>query len=117
MVNQALAEEIRLQRRKFRQKKEDYEDCCNAFKKELEEEEQNLNNELRATNYYHEECHQMQDKQLLAIIEQNIDYLNDACEIHDELSKTSDMALKSYLYEYEGIDDDLRIKLNQLEGL
>jgi len=32
-------------------------------------------------------------------------------------SKTTDMALKSYLSEYERKDDDLRKKLNQLEGL
>jgi len=50
------------------------------------------------------------------VLSKRNEYFAEACVIHDELSKTTDIALKSYLYEYEGIDDDLRIKLNQLEG-
>ena len=114
MINQAQVDEVYLQLRKLQQEKENYEDCCNPFKTEMEEEMEDLNERFQAFSYQQGECNEMGDKKLLDIIEHNKECLLKERDIHGNLLNTIDTEAKSYYYAYECKEDDLQRQLQRL---
>jgi len=116
MINQSLAEEIRLELRKLQQEREEYEDCCRIFSKEVKEEEKEFSERLYLLNQMRDECHEIRDQELQSMIEVSLGSLND---LHGECSELLDIVKtesKDYYYQCDLKEEDLRRQLQLLEG-
>jgi len=116
MVNQALAEEIRLELRKLQQEREEYEDCCRAFSREVKEEENEFYERLYLLNQQRDECYEIKDQQLQHMIESSLESLNDLHSACNELLDTVETEAKDYYYQCDLKEEDLRRQLQLLEA-
>jgi len=115
MVNQILAEEIRLELRKLQQEKEEYEDCCRTFSKEVKEEENEFYERLYLLNQQRDECYDTKDQQLQDMIEASLESLDDLHGACSELLDTVTTEAKDYYYQCDLKEEDLRRQLQRLE--
>jgi len=116
MINQTQAEEIRLELKKLQQEREEYEDCCRAFSREVKEEENEFYERLYQLNQQRDECYEIKDEQLQNMIESSLESLNDLHGACSELLDIVETEVKSYYYQCDLKEEELRRQLQLLEA-
>ena len=112
MINHVRIEQIEYELFQLQQEKEDYEDCCTLFKKEITEEGQDIDWLHRK---HFEQCkdidNEMHDQSLLDLIKNNQELLDKVQEQREELIKTIDKEDQNHRLQCEAKEDELRREL------
>ena len=115
MVNQALAEEIRSELRKLQREREEYEDCCKNFNKEVKEEEHEFYESLYQLNQQRDDCYDMNAQSLQNMFETSLEVLNGLNGACNDLLNTVENESKHYYYQCNLKEEELRRQLQRLE--
>lgn len=114
MVNHAKADELRLELRKLQQQKEDYEDFCKKFKKQMNIDADEFHEIGYDLSCLHNDFLGL-DSELSNIIQDNQEVYKQLQNGCDDLSILTDEEQKRYNYRCEGEKEEILRAINRLE--
>jgi len=112
MINRIRIEQIEYELFQLQQEKEDYEDCCTLFKKEIIEEGEDIDwlHRKHCDQYRHID-QEMHDQSLLDLIENNQELIDKVQAMREELIKAIDEEDQNHRLQCEAKEDELRKEL------